>query len=200
MNPQVIINGRLQGFGDYETPEQNIPVSRPRYKWWELCMTINNNWGYQPADTNWKTAYEIITIFADVISNGGNMLLDIGPKEDGTIPVQQLTVLKELGEWNKMNGKAIFGTLPGIPQGHFFGPTTMSKDSTKLYLFVEGNLEGQLLVKGLDNHIREITVLGTGEKLTHKVVGKYPGALCPAFLHQSSKRRSTKYVTVLNFH
>jgi hypothetical protein len=107
LTPKTIINGRLQGFGDYETPEQNIPVKRPAYKWWELCMTINNNWGYQPADTNWKSPYEIITIFADVVSNGGNLLLDIGPREDGSIPVQELYVLKELGEWNKLNGKAI---------------------------------------------------------------------------------------------
>jgi alpha-L-fucosidase len=198
MNPQVIINGRLQGYGDYETPEQNIPVSRPRYKWWELCMTINNNWGYQPADTNWKTPYEIITIFADVISNGGNMLLDIGPREDGTIPVEELTVLKELGEWNKVNNKAIFGTLPGLPQGHFFGPTTMSKDSTKLYLFVEGNTEGQLLLKGLDNHIKEITVLGSGKKLSHKVVGKISWSAVPGLVYINlPKGSSTKYVTVL---
>jgi alpha-L-fucosidase len=198
MNPKVIINGRLQGYGDYETPEQNIPVSRPRYKWWELCMTINNNWGYQPTDTNWKTPYEIITIFADVIGNGGNLLLDIGPMEDGTIPVQQLNVLKELGEWNRSNSKAIFGTLPGIPQGHFFGPTTMSKDSTKLYLFVEGNLDGQILVKGLDNRIKEITVLGSGKKLTHKVVGKISWSPVPGLVYINlPKGSSTKYITVL---
>ena len=53
-NPNTIINGRLQGYGDYDTPEQNFPVSRPAYKWWELCMTINDNWGYQPQDKNFK--------------------------------------------------------------------------------------------------------------------------------------------------
>jgi alpha-L-fucosidase len=62
-NSDAIINGRLQGYGDYETPEQNFPISRPKYDWWELCMTINNSWGYQPKDTMWKTPYEIITIF-----------------------------------------------------------------------------------------------------------------------------------------
>ncbi|MCU0368703.1 MAG: alpha-L-fucosidase, partial [Cyclobacteriaceae bacterium] len=92
-NPNAIINGRLQGFGDYATPEQNFPVSKPPTPYWELCMTTNNNWGYQPADTNWKTPYEIITIFSDAISYGGNLLLDIGPKEDGTIPAEQVTIL-----------------------------------------------------------------------------------------------------------
>ena len=51
-NPGAVINGRLTGFGDYETPEQNVPVSRPSYEWWELWMTINNNWGFQHRDTN----------------------------------------------------------------------------------------------------------------------------------------------------
>jgi len=46
-NAATIINGRLQGYGDYETPEQNFPVTRPQYNWWELCMTINSSWGYQ---------------------------------------------------------------------------------------------------------------------------------------------------------
>lgn len=49
--PGAILNSRLQGYGDYETPEQNFPVTRPAFNWWELCMTINNNWGYQPQDT-----------------------------------------------------------------------------------------------------------------------------------------------------
>ena len=68
-NPNAIINGRLQGYGDYETPEQNFPVSRPKYNWWELCMTTNDNWGFQK-DDNWKTPYEVISIFVDAVSNG----------------------------------------------------------------------------------------------------------------------------------
>ena len=197
-NPVAIINGRLRGFGDYETPEQNVPVSRPKYDWWELCMTINNNWGYQPLDTNWKTPYEIITIFADVISNGGNMLLDIGPRQDGTIPDQELFVLRELGEWNAANSKAIFGTRAGIASGHFYGPTTLSKDSTKLYLFVAGNTNGPLLLKGLDNRINEIRILGTGKKLSHKVVGKISWSPVPGLIYiDLPAGANTKYMTVL---
>ena len=108
IKPAAIINGRLQGYGDYDTPEQNFPVTRPKFNWWELCMTINNNWGYQPQDTAWKTPYQVITIFADAISNGGNLLLDIGPKEDGTIPPQEVHVLKELSKWNKKHVESNF--------------------------------------------------------------------------------------------
>jgi alpha-L-fucosidase len=181
-NPKAIINGRLQGYGDYETPEQNFPVTRPKFSWWELCMTTNDNWGFHH-DNNWKTPYEVITIFVDAVSNGGNLLLDFGPMEDGTIPAEQINVLKELGAWNKRNGEAIFATLGGIPQGHYYGPTTLSKDSTNLYLFVHGKSTGPLLLKGLDNKILDITVLGSNAKLTHKVVGKISWSHVPGLVY-----------------
>jgi alpha-L-fucosidase len=186
------------GWGDYETPEQNIPVSRPAYNWWELCMTTNNNWGYRPKDTAWKTPYEIIAIFADVISNGGNLLLDIGPKEDGTIPAEQENILKELGAWNKTNAEGVFGTRAGIAPGHFYGPTTLSKDSTKLYLFVAGNTDGPLLVKGLDNKINKIRVLGSNRELKHKVVGKISWSPVPGLVYiDLPKNAQTKYISVI---
>jgi alpha-L-fucosidase len=182
-NSNLIINGRLTGYGDYETPEQNFPVSRPKFKWWELCMTTNDNWGYQQKDTNWKTPYEVISIFVEAVSNGGNLLLDIGPKADGTIPSEQINILKELGKWNKKNGEAIFGSIGGIPQGHFYGPTTLSKDSTTLYLFLHSKTNGQVMLKGLDSKIESIEVLGNGSKLKHKIVGKISWSKVPGLVY-----------------
>ncbi len=196
-NPKAIINSRLQGYGDYETPEQNFPVTRPKFNWWELCMTTNDNWGFHN-DNNWKTPYEVITIFVDAVANGGNLLLDMGPKEDGTIPEEQIHVLKELGAWNKKNGEAIFNTIGGIPQGHFYGPTTMSKDSTTLYLFLHGQTSGQIMLKGLDNKIQEITVVGNGTKLSHKIVGKISWSHVPGLVYIDVPTVVLdKYVTVL---
>jgi alpha-L-fucosidase len=182
-NPNIIINGRLTGYGDYETPEQNFPVTRPQFNWWELCMTTNNNWGYRPIDTVWKTPYEVISIYVDAVSNGGNLLLDIGPKPDGTIPKEQVNILTELGKWNDKNGESIFGTLGGIPQGHFYGPTTISKDSTVLYLFLQGKTNGQTMIKGLDNAIKQIEVVGNGTKLNHKIVGKISWSKVPGLVY-----------------
>ena len=197
-NSNAIINGRLMGYGDYDTPEQNVPVSRPKYNWWELCMTINNNWGFQHKDTNWKTPYEIIALFADVVSHGGNLLLDIGPRGDGTIPAEQVKVLTELGQWNKKHEKAIFGTRPGIAQGHFYGPTTLSKDSTSLFLFLQGQTSGTIMVKGLSNAIKEISVVGNGTKLSHKVVGKISWSPVPGLVYiDVPKGVQDKYITVL---
>ena len=197
-NPGTIINGRLQGYGDYETPEQNFPVTRPSFKWWELCMTTNNNWGYRKSDTNWKTPYEVISIFVDAVSNGGNLLLDIGPKEDGTIPNEQVNILKELGAWNKRNGGAIFNTIGGIPQGHFYGPTTLSKDSTTLYLFLHGKTSGPVMVKGLDNKIKSVEVLGSSTTLKSKVVGKISWSPVPGLVYIDVPATTLdKYITVL---
>lgn len=197
-NPKAIINGRLQGYGDYETPEQNFPVSRPSYPWWELCMTSNDNWGYRHTDTNWKSPYEIITIFVDAVSYGGNLLLDIGPKEDGTIPQEQVHILKELGAWNKKHGEAIFGSIPGLPQGHFYGPTTLSKDSTSLYLFLPGKTSGKVMLKGLKNKISKITVVGEGSSLEHNVVGKISWSPVPGLVYITVPEEvQDKYVTVL---
>ncbi|HRN73056.1 MAG TPA: alpha-L-fucosidase [Ginsengibacter sp.] len=196
-NPNSIINGRLQGYGDYETPEQNFPVTRPKYNWWELCMTTNDNWGFHH-DNNWKTPYEVISIFADVVSNGGNLLLDMGPRADGTIPDEQVHVLKELGAWNKRNGEAIFNTIAGLPQGHYYGPSTLSKDSTTLYLFLHGSSGGNIMIKGLINKINDITVLGSNAKLTPKIVGKISWSPVPGLVYVNVPRESLdEYVTVL---
>jgi alpha-L-fucosidase len=196
-NPSAIINGRLQGYGDYATPEQNFPISRPALNWWELCMTTNDNWGFHH-DNNWKTPYEVITIFVDAVANGGNLLLDMGPMEDGTIPPEQINVLKELGAWNKRNGEAIFNTIGGLPQGHFYGPTTLSKDSSTLYLFVHGKTSGQLMLKGLDNKIEAISVLGSNIKLQHRIVGKISWSPVPGLVYINLPETALdKYVTAI---
>ena len=167
-NPSAIINSRLQGYGDYATPEQGLPVKRPADKYWELCMTINDSWGYQQNDRNFKSPGQIIKIFAECLSKGGNMLLDIGPKADGSIPAEEVKVLKELGRWTRKNAEAIYGTEGGLQAGQFYGPSTISKDSTMLYLFVNGNPNGQVMLEGVKNKINRIYVVGNGTKLTWK--------------------------------
>lgn len=198
INPNAIINGRLQGYGDYETPEQNFPVSRPKYPWWELCMTMNNNWGYHPDDENYKTPFEIISIFVDAVSNGGNLLLDIGPRADGTIPAEQEHILEELGKWNRKNGEAIFGTKAGLPQGHFYGPSTLSRDSSTLFLFLPGQNTGNIMIKGLRNNIKDIQVVGTSIHLHPKIVGKISWSPIPGLVFiDVPEKVKDEYMTVL---
>lgn len=177
----VILNSRLCGNGDYETPENGPPVLRPKAKYWELCLTMNDNWGYYPNDKNYKSSQQIIDIFVDCISKGGNLLLNISPKADGSIPVEQENILKELGKWTGKHQEAIYKTEAGIPNEYFYGPTALSKDSTVLYLYVRDKPnEGQIALKGILNKINRIYVVGNGTVLDHKIFSKvywsaYPG-------------------------
>jgi alpha-L-fucosidase len=182
-NPEAIINSRLQGYGDYATPEQGVPISKPDSPYWELCMTMNDSWGYQPNDTNYKTANQIIRIFVDCISKGGNLLLDIGPKPDGTIPEEQMEILKELGRWTKKHAAAIYGTRAGIDCKYFNGYTALSKDKKTLYLYVDNKPNGPLLIKGLKNKVNRIWVVGNGTKLSYKVMGKAYWSDVPGLLY-----------------
>jgi len=197
-NPSAIINSRLQGYGDYATPEQGLPVGRPADKYWELCMTINDSWGYQQNDKEFKSPEQIIKIFAECLSKGGNMLLDIGPKADGTIPLEEVTVLKELGRWTKKNSEAIYGTEAGLPAGYFYGPSTISKDSTMLYLFIHGNPKGQVMLEGVKNKINRIYTVGNGTKLSYKEYLKpYWSSSAGLFFIDVPDAVLDEYITVL---
>lgn len=171
-NPNVIINSRIQGYGDYATPEQGVPVVRPKDKYWELCMTMNDSWGYQHTDTNYKTPYILLRTFVDCLSMGGNLLLDIGPKEDGTIPEEQVAILKEFGRWIKKHKEAVYETRAGIPAEHFQGYTTLNKAGDILYLYLPYRPNGPVEIKGLMNKVNRVWVVGNGTMLSYKVYNK----------------------------
>ncbi|MDF2850942.1 MAG: alpha-L-fucosidase [Sphingobacterium multivorum] len=160
-NPNIIINSRLNHHGDYDTPEQGIPVTRPDAKFWELCYTMNDSWGYQPFDKKYKSPNMIIRTLVDCISMGGNLLLDIGPKADGTIPEEQLNILKQLGRWTHKHAAAIYGTRAGIPFVNYGGKSALSRDGKTLYLYVYEQ-KPELQLRGLVNHtaIKEVSVVG----------------------------------------
>jgi len=181
--PDAIINSRLNGYGDYATPEQGVPVIRPQDRFWELCMTMNDSWGYQGNDHNYKTPNQIIRILVDCISRGGNLLLDIGPMEDGKIPAEQLYILEELGRWTHKHAEAIYETTAGIPYDHFYGPTTLSKDRKNLYLFLDHKPIGAVVLKGIMSKINRIRVVGNGIKLSWKIMGKQYWSENPGLLY-----------------
>jgi alpha-L-fucosidase len=97
-NPDIIINSRLNNHGDYETPEQGIPVVPPQNPYWELCYTMNDSWGYQPYDKNYKTPNMIVRTLADVISMGGNLLLILVRNQTELFRKNKLKFLKTLDD------------------------------------------------------------------------------------------------------
>jgi alpha-L-fucosidase len=145
-------------------------------------MTINDSWGYQKKDNNQKSVNYIIRVFADCISMGGNLLLDAGPMEDGTFTAEQTERLKGLGRWTNKHAEAIYGTRRGLPFGHFYGPTTLSKDRKTIYCFVLDNPKDDIVVKGIQNKVINVRLIGSNEALVSKRNGgaelmKIPGVL-----------------------
>lgn len=197
-NPNVIINSRIQGYGDYATPEQGVPVVRPKDKYWELCMTMNDSWGFQHADTNYKTPHILLRTFVDCLSMGGNLLLDIGPKEDGTIPEEQVAILKEFGRWIKKHKEAVYETRAGIPAEHFQGYTTLNKTGDILYLYLPYRPNGPIEIKGLMNKVNRVWVVGNGAMLPFKIHNKSYWSQVPGNLYiEVPERVQDEQITVL---
>lgn len=127
--------GLLPGGGHFDTPEQRIPQNRPS-RAWETCMTTNESWGFHLHDQNWKPAALLIRQLCEVVSQGGNYLLNLGPRADGTIPQPAFAALAGIGEWMRVNGPAIHGASGG-PFPHRLPWGFASARGDRLYLLVE---------------------------------------------------------------
>lgn len=172
LQPNIITNDRLKRPnypGDFKTPEQRIPnLSELDGKDWETCMTMNETWGYKSYANNWKSLKTLIQNTVDIASKGGNYLLNVGPKADGTFPQESIDLLKGVGVWMKANGESIYGTKAS-PFGLFtWGRCTKreSNGNTTLYFSVfEWPKDGKLLIPGLKNEIVSAKLLANGNGL-----------------------------------
>lgn len=148
LKPSIIVNNRvgkgrqgMQGMnkgpdyaGDFGTPEQEIPDTGLPGVDWESCMTMNDTWGFKSYDENWKSTEILVRNMIDIASKGGNYLLNVGPTKEGLIPEASVTRLKEMGEWMKVNGDAVYGTSASPFEALEWGRAT-TKDN-KIYLSV----------------------------------------------------------------
>jgi alpha-L-fucosidase len=175
LQPGIITNDRLKrpNFpGDTKTPEQKIPTQAELDgQDWETCMTMNGSWGYKSWDHNWKSTELLIRNLVDIASKGGNYLLNIGPKEDGSVPQESIDRLAQIGNWMKVNGNAIYATKASPLQDLDWGRCTMKTDgkNTRLNLFVfNWPANGKLVVPAITNKAVEARLVATGKKLDVK--------------------------------
>jgi alpha-L-fucosidase len=178
--PNAILNSRIGNKGDYATPEQAIPITPPKGAW-EFCVTMNDSWGYRKNDRNYKTARQCIRMLAECAGMGGNLLLDVGPMSDGTLPPEQVAILEAIGRWTHKHAQAIYDTKAGLPHGHFYGASTLNQSGDTLYLITFDRPNGEIAVKGIQNDIRRISILG-GPDVKHRKLGGAPWARLPGIL------------------
>lgn len=165
LQPGIVVNDRLNapGLGDYGTPEQFVPVDPPEGNW-ETCMTINETWAYNATDRAYKSCAELVATLVEVVSKGGNLLLNVGPTADGDIPPEFASRLRVMGDWLRRNGESIYGAGPGLPRGAFTGLTTGRSDA--LYLHILGRPAGDAVrVLSLDRRVLDARLLATGQPL-----------------------------------
>lgn len=103
LQPEILINDR-NGHADFGISEQTIVPSKTG-RAWEACMTLNTNWGYHAGDEEWKTPKQVVRLLTDTVRSGGNFLLNIGPKADGTVPQRSVQIIREVGDWLRRNGE-----------------------------------------------------------------------------------------------
>lgn len=132
----------------------------------ETCQTMNTSWGYKMTDLDYKSADEIITYLVRTAGMNGNLLLNIGPRPDGTLPDQALERLKAIGEWLRANCDTIYGTRGGFISPQSWGVTTQ-KDN-KLYVHILDHKENTLNLAFGDRKLRSAKIFGTGENVSFR--------------------------------
>ena len=183
MKPALLINDRLwrrePGFGDFGTPENYVPATGVRNpdgspRLWEACYTMNwNGWGYNRYETEFHSATQLIRQLIEIVSKGGNLLLNIGPQPDGRIQAEFVARLREMGAWLKTNGEAVYGTTASVFERlPFFGRCTVK--GTTLYVHVMGwPADGRIVLPGLRTEVKKAALLtGPGRPLTFKRSGR----------------------------
>ncbi|MBC8010553.1 MAG: alpha-L-fucosidase [Burkholderiales bacterium] len=150
---EILNNDRLGvGFhGDTSTPEQYIPPRGYPGKMFEVCMTMNNTWGFKKNDTAWKSVRQLLRNLSDISSKGGNFLLNVGPTAEGEIPAASIERLEAVGRWMDVNAESIHATEAGpFPRRLPWGRVTQKRaadGATTLYLHVwEWPADGRVLL------------------------------------------------------
>ena len=206
----IVVNRGGRMFEDYLTPEQHgipdVPVNEP----WELCMTMGDHWSFEKNDT-YKSTPEILQILLTVVARGGNLLLNIGPKSDGTFHETPMSRLQELGEWMKVNSEAIHDTIPVAPYNFetMISPTESQqyyltrKDRAIYVTLFAKSLPNRLLMpfiteeglEGLSIRIKHAELLGSSVALLPVFLDKTLVIHLPKYLHPPCKHAFTFKLT-----
>jgi len=163
LQPHILINNRSGLPEDFDTPEQHATASPPG-RAWESCMTIGeySGWGYIRHNPNLRSVTQLIQHLAFAASGGGNYLLNVGPKPDGSVQREFVTRLERMGDWLEINGESIYGTQRCPFGAASIGVTTCRDRTAYVHVF---RWPGETAcVAGIGNRVKAARVLATQQE------------------------------------
>ncbi len=165
LQPHIIINNRSQLPEDFGTPEEHVTAENEGRDW-EACMTFNGSWGYMPSAPleDWRTSREVLNMLRTASAGQGNLLLNIGPKPDGSVPEEAVERLNPIGEWLKCNGEAAYGAVERADQRMEWmatGQWTIKGNSA--YYWCSRWPGKELALGGLTVKVQKASILATGQ-------------------------------------
>jgi alpha-L-fucosidase len=172
IQPQVLFNGRNGLPGDFGTPEGHLSAPTP-WRLWEGCITLNDHWSYHRGDHHWKGPDEVVSLLGSAAAACGNLLLNIGPRADGSVPVESVEILERVGRWMERNGEAVRDTdlfTWGLmdrkaPSSEWSHQGTFTRKEKNLYHFVRYWPGPRLVVAGLTTTVEQVSFLHSEKPL-----------------------------------
>lgn len=163
LQPDIIINNRSQLPEDFGTPEEHV-TAEGEGRDWEACMTFNGSWGYMPSAIDWRSVREVIGMLRTAAAGAGNLLLNIGPKPDGSVPEEAYERLIPVGKWIEKNGEAFYGKVDRVGRKLEWVPTgNWSLKGNTAYFWCNRWPGKELAIGGLLTKLERASLLATGE-------------------------------------
>jgi alpha-L-fucosidase len=190
LQPGCIVSGRIgNGLGDYMTTGDNFIPFVPYAGDWEVPATLNDTWGFNKDDHNWKNPDDVIRLLVKINSRGGNYLLNIGPDSLGQVPPDSVTILDKVGAYVRENSEAVFGTRMLPPYAYDLEWAQFTGKLGKLYIHVLKPQKKELYLPNVANKVKKVTLLKTGGELPFATVANCEGdsviiITLPGFLRQ----------------
>jgi alpha-L-fucosidase len=169
IQPACLINGRVGSYehelmGDYQNMNDNGMPAGGIEEDWETPQTLNETWGYSRFDTKWKKPEDIVRRLVEIVSKGGNYLLNIGPRGDGTIPEASVAILEKVGEWMQSNSESIYGAKASPFAGFPWGFCTVKENMLYLHVF-KRPADSTLELPGLRSQVKKVSLLTDSGKI-----------------------------------
>lgn len=171
LQPEILINNRARLAEDFSTPEGAVAPQQPG-RAWEACMTMNGDWGYSNAPTDdWHSVRDVLRMLRSASAFGGNLLLNVGPMADGSLPAPAVERWAALGSWLSVHGEAVFGELTrldGVLEPWTNAGYWTLRGNVGYFWLLRGDPSPKFSVARVEGRVERVTVVHSGEPIVFR--------------------------------